>query len=91
MFKLIGVAVVAFVIYVSWETLAGVWKGDLSGEEAAKLIRKDVGNAVVEQPSGGESASRDQGSSTTQNRTSGDAPSSPRSAEQLADDLLKKR
>lgn len=91
MFKLIGVAVVIFVIYVSWDTLSGVWKGDLSGEEAATLIRKDVGRAVIEQPSAGESAPRNQGASTTQNQTSGDSPSAPRSAEQLADELLKKR
>lgn len=91
MFKLIGMAVVAFVIYVSWDTLTGVWKGDLSGQEAATVIRKDVGNAVSEQSRGGESASKNQGASTTQNRTSGDTPSAPRSAEQLADELLKKR
>ena len=91
MFKLIGFAVVAFVVYISWDTLNGLWKGDLSGEEAATAIRQDVGKAISEQPRGGEDTSRNQGASTTQNRTSGDTPSAPRSAEQLADELLKKR
>jgi hypothetical protein len=90
MFKLIGIAVVAFVIYVSWDTLSGLWRGDLSGKEAATVIRQDVGK-VISEPLSGDSSSRNTDPSTPQKQSPAITPPGPRSAEQLADDLLKRK
>lgn len=91
MFKLIGVAVVAFVVFISWDTLTGLWKGDLSGKEAASAIRKDVGKAISE-PRNNEATPQDKGAASAGSRQGAEEkPSGPRSVEQLADDLLRKK
>jgi hypothetical protein len=91
MFRLIGLAVVVFVIFISWDSLTGLWKGDLSGEEAASAIRKDVGKAISE-PRNNEATPKDKGAASAGPRQDAEEkPSGPRSVEQLADDLLRKK
>jgi hypothetical protein len=88
MFKLIGVAVVVFIVFISWDTLSGLWKGDLSGEEAASAIRKDVSNAIAEPHKESNSSKSASNNSAAENN---EQKPVARSVEQMADDLLKKK
>lgn len=46
MFRLIGILVVAFVLYVGWDAFQGWYAGEATPQETVEKVRSRVGDAI---------------------------------------------
>jgi hypothetical protein len=87
MFKMIGIVVVAFVAYVGWGAISDFWKGDMSAEEAATVIRKDVGSAIS---NSNPRKADDQSAASAGDDKNKAQTIEPKNAEQILDQMMKR-
>lgn len=85
MFKIIGIIAVLFVIYIGWDSLDSLYKGEISADEATQTIRSNVGGAI----SGAPIKERAESADSSNNPTASTPPDNkPKSAEQLIDQMM---
>jgi hypothetical protein len=87
MFKLIGIVAVLFAVYIGWDSLDSLYKGEISADEAAQTIRSNVGGAI----SGAPNKERNDSFESSKNpRASTPSDNKPKSAEQLMDQMMQR-
>jgi hypothetical protein len=87
MFRLIGIVAVLFVVYIGWDSLDSLYKGEISADEATQTIRSNVGGAISGAPN---REGNDSSESSKNPSASSPSDNKPKRAEQLIDQMMRR-